>query len=86
MLQRNVLCTVLQADANIDANFRMEQGKGLVDPRRLINGSLGEVQEQANIQKHESGVFAVSMSILMCLAPARVGQYVSANLNQYGQR
>ena len=44
------------------------------------------IQELATVQNQQTGVFAVSMSIFMCLAPPEVTQSVSANLYQYGQR
>ncbi len=85
MMQRNVLCTLLQEDAIVDANFRLEQWQGIVDLRQLMDSILGEVQELATVQNRETGVFAVSMSIFMCLAPAEVKEYVSFHLYQYGQ-
>ena len=86
MMQRHVLCTLLQEDTIVDANFRLEQWQGIVNPRQLMNQIWSEVQELATNQSRETGVFGVSMNLFMCLAPATVRQYVSANLYENGQR
>ncbi|DBA73537.1 TPA: hypothetical protein ACH3X2_009818 [Trebouxia sp. C0005] len=73
-----------QEDAIDDANLRLEQWKGTVDPKPLMEGIWGEVQELANGPGHKSGAFAVSMTIFLYLAPPKVRQYVSCNLWRYG--
>ena len=86
IMQRNVLCTLLQEDAISDTNLRLQQWQGVVNVRQLMDSTLNEVRQVATMHSRQAGVFAVSMSIFMCLAPAEVTQYVAACLYQYGPR
>ena len=60
--QLNDLCSVLQEDAIVDANFRLKQWQGVGHARQLMDSILNEVQELATVQNRRTGVFAVSMS------------------------
>ena len=91
--QLNDLCSVLQEDAIVDANFRLKQWQGVVDARQLMDSILNEVQELAPsslpVLHGRQLLYFIQNAVhqLPCVhytLPS--SQYVSANLYQYSQR
>lgn len=85
MMHRNLVCALLQKYATSDANFRLGQWKNTANQGQLMNDILKELQELQTSDSRGSAIFVVSMHLFLCLAPARVKQYVSFHLDQYGQ-